>query len=467
MPRPPMPVGTWGTISVAWSERDGAFKARARYRDADGVVRPVARLAATKGAAERALRAALRDRQRSAGLGITADTRVADLIGEWLTRVDRADLAIGTKQQYAKIARATVTPALGQLRVGEVTVPVADAALQTINVRHGYSVAKTARSVMSGVLGLAVRQGALPANPVRDAERLSRGGRPTKRPRALTVAEETGLLDALHGTPRAVDLDLPGLAEFMLMTGARIGEALACRLDTNSDGLPLLDLDAGTWEINATVIRVGGVRRRAALEAKPDRTADEEQQLALIRAVPPGLYVQEHPKSEAGWRVIALPPAVVDLLRRRLAETRLRPRTFNVVDADGRARTSTATILFPSPAARTLRDPNNAQGDLRETLDRIGCPACDNTGKKIDRDSGEFVVNGKGRPVRCDQGPWSWITSHAFRKTVATRMEEAGCTPRQVADQLGHSKVSMTQDVYFGRGVVVAEAARILDRSAT
>jgi integrase len=39
-----------------------------------------------------------------------------------------------------------------------------------------------------------------------------------------------------------------------------------------------------------------------------------------------------------------------------------------------------------------------------------------------------------------------------------------GLTPRQVADQLGHANPSMTLDVYFGRQVVSAEAARVLDR---
>jgi integrase len=37
-------------------------------------------------------------------------------------------------------------------------------------------------------------------------------------------------------------------------------------------------------------------------------------------------------------------------------------------------------------------------------------------------------------------------------------------TPRQVADQLGHANPSMTLDVYFGRQVVSADAARVLDR---
>jgi integrase len=52
----------------------------------------------------------------------------------------------------------------------------------------------------------------------------------------------------------------------------------------------------------------------------------------------------------------------------------------------------------------------------------------------------------------------------AFRKTVATRLDEAGFTPRQVADQLGHANPSMTLDVHFGRHVVSAAAADVLNR---
>ena len=44
----------------------------------------------------------------------------------------------------------------------------------------------------------------------------------------------------------------------MLATGCRIGEALAVRYGLNGDGRPLLDLDAGTWEVDATVVRVRG-----------------------------------------------------------------------------------------------------------------------------------------------------------------------------------------------------------------
>jgi integrase len=49
------------------------------------------------------------------------------------------------------------------------------------------------------------------------------------------------------------------------------------------------------------------------------------------------------------------------------------------------------------------------------------------------------------------------------RKTVATLMDAAGLRARAAADQLGHAKVSMTQDNYMGRRVASTGAARILE----
>ena len=45
----------------------------------------------------------------------------------------------------------------------------------------------------------------------------------------------------------------------------------------------------------------------------------------------------------------------------------------------------------------------------------------------------------------------SWVTFRAWRKTTATVSDDGGATARMIADQLGHSRVSMTQDVYLGR----------------
>jgi len=56
------------------------------------------------------------------------------------------------------------------------------------------------------------------------------------------------------------------------------------------------------------------------------------------------------------------------------------------------------------------------------------------------------------------------VTTHSFRKTLATLIDDEGLSARIGADQLGHSKVSMTQDRYMSRGEVHAEVADLLDR---
>lgn len=93
----------------------------------------------------------------------------------------------------------------------------------------------------------------------------------------------------LRSNERACALDIPDLVDWMLATGCRIGEALALRHGPNPDGKPLLDFDANTWEVNATVVRV------------PKR----------------GLMVQARPKTTAGWRVVAVPDFAVSMVRAR------------------------------------------------------------------------------------------------------------------------------------------------------
>src|SRR6185312_9199162 len=143
---------------------------------------------------------------------------------------------------------------------------------------HGPGAARSVRRVLNGVCGVAVRHGLMPVNPVRETEPISAGA---KRVRALTPAEVEDLTDKLRTDQRAAALDLPDLIDLGLATGCRIGELLAIRDGAfDEDGDPVLDLDAGTVEINATVIRLKGQ----------------------------GLTIQSRPKTAAGWRVLALPP---------------------------------------------------------------------------------------------------------------------------------------------------------------
>jgi len=62
-----------------------------------------------------------------------------------------------------------------------------------------------------------------------------------------------------------------------------------------------------------------------------------------------------------------------------------------------------------------------------------------------------------------DAAGYPWLTTHVFRKTAATILDERGHTPRQIADVLGHARVSLTQDVYMHRGAVDHAAGASLD----
>ncbi len=52
-----------------------------------------------------------------------------------------------------------------------------------------------------------------------------------------------------------------------------------------------------------------------------------------------------------------------------------------------------------------------------------------------------------------------------FRKTCATLLDEGELSARQIADQLGHAKVSMTQDNYLGRRLTAQTLDQALGRT--
>jgi integrase len=55
------------------------------------------------------------------------------------------------------------------------------------------------------------------------------------------------------------------------------------------------------------------------------------------------------------------------------------------------------------------------------------------------------------------------LTTHIFRKSVATLMDTTGLSARAAADQLGHADPSFTLNTYFGRKIRVTGAAQALE----
>ncbi|SDP82749.1 tyrosine-type recombinase/integrase [Lentzea jiangxiensis] len=294
--------------------------------------------------------------------------------GKFQALADAGKRSPDSVDTYRSILGRHVLPGLGELRLREMTVARIDAFLQALWRSVSVDTAKTARSVLSGALRIAVRDKALDTN--RFGRRI--GWRLGAR-RALGRSRwKSGLLwlEMLESDEQAVKWDLTDLSRFMMATGVRIGEALAVYWED-------VDVEAGTVAVNYTVIRAKGI--------------------GLIR---------KSTKTEAGERTLPLPRWALDMLKRRRAVT-LFPNG----------------PVFPSSLGG-LRDPSNVRRDLRKA-----------------RGGEEFA----------------WVTSHVFRKTAATILDEAGLSARLVADQLGHARPSMTQDVYFARKVVDKRTADALE----
>jgi integrase len=66
------------------------------------------------------------------------------------------------------------------------------------------------------------------------------------------------------------------------------------------------------------------------------------------------------------------------------------------------------------------------------------------------------------REVR-DQAAMDGLVSHTLRKTVASFLDDGDVPIRKISDQLGHSRVSMTQDRYLGRKLTDRQTAQVLE----
>lgn len=319
MGRPRLEIGTYGTIKTDQMP-SGRWRARARYRFGDGKARQIERSSTSRTKAEAELRKALLTIEHSRGGALTPTTTLRELGQRFLAHKRDLERSEGTIETYGYAVTAHITPRLGDLTVAEAKPDRLQKFLNTVHKESGPGAAKNCRSTLSGMMALAVSNGAAPRNPVRDLERISRP-KGKKGAVAIDPKDLPKLMAKLRAAPTLVEQDTVELFEFLLASGWRIGEA--CALDVTS-----IDFEAGTAEVEATVVRV------------PRR----------------GIIRQPMPKTAAGSRVTPLPRPTMDLLQRR--HERLKDDT---------------TLLFPTVLMR-LRDPSNTQRELRAIRDDLGYP---------------------------------------------------------------------------------------------
>ena len=108
--------------------------------------------------------------------GIDRFAKAAELWRQGIeSRVAAGSRSPGTLETYERQLKLHVLPGLSEVRLLEIAPPLRDRFLGRVATAAGYGTAKTCRSIVSGVLGVAVHYGAIPSNPVRDAGRLEGG----------------------------------------------------------------------------------------------------------------------------------------------------------------------------------------------------------------------------------------------------------------------------------------------------
>lgn len=167
--------GKWKTAPN--SRRVDRWRARSRYREHSGEYRDLTAFAKTRAGAEAALREQIRDLQSSDGAGtLSRSTPLREAGQVWLdylprraSRPPRASTLSLYRSVWEGHLIAEGSPIRG-LTLAQCTPQRLGKALAWIADQGGNGTARTARSVLSGVLGYAVAQGVLDANPVKSVE---------------------------------------------------------------------------------------------------------------------------------------------------------------------------------------------------------------------------------------------------------------------------------------------------------
>lgn len=346
-----------------------------------------------------------RSKARGRNVDLERTTLAASGLWERAEPVLRRRLAPRTFGYYRDGWNDRVLKTFGNMKVGSISVGDVERAQAEWSRTGSMHVARQARYALSAVLGIAVRDGLLPANPARSAQ----SSKAEKRRRherkvgmTLTPLQLSTLVDAIRELPQgeryAVMVDLMGSA------GLRYGETTALRVGD-------LDLARGVLTVQRSV---------------SEMTKDDAGDLAdgYWRE---GNLVWGPPKGGKS-RLVPVPKHLVEPLR---ALTLGQRRTAQIF--------------------RSERTDYVIRGNVLKT--KMATEVTTREGTKTVHGWGPFVASLGFGGMRV----------HDLRATAATNYLSAGVPPHVVRDILGHEDIKVTNGYARAHDDALSLAVAALD----
>ncbi|WP_211210189.1 tyrosine-type recombinase/integrase [Actinopolyspora halophila] len=224
------------------------------------------------------------------------------------------------------------------------------------------------------------------------------------------------------------------------------------------------------YAVTTGAMKNNPVREAIVLEVDrtPSRALSTEEVLDLLARLDRSEHARKHDLPDLVRFMLATGERIGEALGARWDDVDHRNQQLTI----GRNLTRTSTGLVVNSgktdaARRTIPLPQWCLGMLTERCEQLADPPANDdlifpssTGTAREPAN---IYNRAWGPFRISAG-YEWVTFRTFRRTVATLLDDAGLTARQIADVLGHAHPSMTQDVYMGRFTGRHGSADVLER---
>jgi integrase len=245
--RPATPVGTFGEIGTAQLD-SGKWLANVTVRLPSGKGKRIRRTGKSEAEAKRRVKAAAVDATGTEDTDLLkGSSTVNQLIDVWLNQYDGAKSSI---EQYRSTARVHVAPAIGSLRLVEVTTPKLERFFRSLTRSRW----QASRTLLMNACKYAVRMGVMDHNPAAETTPAPASDFKARALTPVELATFRRMVRHYADQAKSFGVQLPELVEVLAGTGARISDVCALRWsDVAGKRVTITDVKGGGRKRTVTI----------------------------------------------------------------------------------------------------------------------------------------------------------------------------------------------------------------------